>query len=291
MSSKVSVVVPFYKGNQYLPRLFASIEAICAVCREEDTQVEVILVNDSPTVAVELPEGLTVPVQVIANPQNMGIHGTRLHGLQYATGDWILFLDQDDEVLVPGFRRQLQLRSCADVVVGNGLYEYGTERLPIYKSEEAMKYLIRRKHFLRIRNLIPSPGCCLIRKAVIPACWKKVPMKCNGSDDWLLWLLLFQEQRSFVCNFGQVYIHNDAGGNNLSFDLEKMYRSNLELWNILDSSGQFTKKELKWLDHSIHFKFYQDTKQLNLKKLVKYTATILCNVRYKLSSVILGRRA
>ena len=56
MSSKVSVIVPFYKGNPYLPRLFASIEAIVPICREEDTAVEVVLVNDSPDVAVQLPE-------------------------------------------------------------------------------------------------------------------------------------------------------------------------------------------------------------------------------------------
>jgi glycosyltransferase involved in cell wall biosynthesis len=291
MSSKVSIIVPFYKGNQYLPRLFASITAAAAVCEEEDTKMEVLLVNNSPDVFAELPEGLTLDVKVITNPQNMGIHGARLHGLEYAAGDWILFLDQDDEILLPGFRKQLQLRENSDVVVGNGLYEYGTDRSPIYKSEKAMNYLIRRKNFLRIRNLIPSPGCCLIRKDVIPACWKKVPMKCNGSDDWLLWLLLFQEGRRFVCNYGHVYIHNDAGGNNLSFDLEKMYRSNLELWKILESSGQFSKKELKWVDHSIHFKFYQDTHQLDLKKLIKYTVVILCNVRYKLASVILGRCA
>lgn len=291
MSSKVSVIVPFYKGNQYLPRLFASIEAIVPICEEEDTAVEVVLVNDSPDVAVELPGDLKVSVQVIANAQNMGIHGARLHGLEYATGDWILFLDQDDEILLPGFRKQLQLRDGVDVVVGNGLYEYGTQRLPIYRSQKAMKYLIQADNFLRIRNLIPSPGCCLVRKAAIPACWKKVPMKCNGSDDWLLWLLLFQEKRSFVCNYGQVYIHNDAGGNNLSFDLEKMHKSNLELWKILESSGQFTHNELKWLDHSIHFKFYQDTKRLDLKKLFKYAPTILCNVRYKLTSIILGHLA
>ena len=116
-------------------------------------------------------------------------------------------------------------------------------------------------------------------------------MQSNGSDDWLLWLLLFWEKRSFVCNYGQVYIHNDAGGNNLSFDLEKMHRSNLELWKILERSGQFSEKELKWLDHSIHFKFYQDTRQLDLKKLLKYAPTILCNVRYKLTSILLGRSA
>ena len=289
MPSTISVIVPFYKGNQYLSQLFSSIEAALPICEEENTQLEVILVNDSPDVTVELPMQLNVHTRVISNEQNMGIHGTRLHGLEYASGDWILFLDQDDEILLPGFRMQLQLRNGVDVVVGNGLYEYGTQHFPIYRSEKAMKYLIQAKNFLRIRNLIPSPGCCLVRKDAIPACWKNSPMKCNGSDDWLLWLLLFQESRRFACNYGQVYIHNDADGNNLSFNLEKMHQSNLELWKILEGSGQFSDRELKWLDHSIHFKFYQDTKQLDLKKLIKYTSTILCNVRYKLTCVFLGR--
>lgn len=291
MPSKISVIVPFYKGNQYLNRLFHSIESIMPVCHEEDTQLEVILVNDSPDIPVVLPQDISVAVHLLTNRQNMGIHGTRLHGLQHATGDWILFLDQDDEILLPGFRDQLQLRKDVDVVVGNGLYEYGTQRLPIYRSKKVMNYWIRPKQFLQIRNLIPSPGCCLIRKDVIPACWQRAPMQYNGSDDWLLWLLLFQEQRRFACNFGQVYIHNDAGGNNLSFDLEKMHRSNLELWQILSESGQFSPAQLTQLDHSIHFKFYQDTKQLDLKKLVKYARTIFYNICYKLTTILLGRCA
>ena len=55
MPTKISVIVPYYKGNQYLPRLFASIEAIIPICQEEATEVEPI--SEEAAEVVEATEG------------------------------------------------------------------------------------------------------------------------------------------------------------------------------------------------------------------------------------------
>ena len=104
---KISIVVPFYKGNQYLKRLFESIEKVVYRTRDK-TEYEIILVNDSPSVTIELPETF-LDVKIIINEQNIGIQRTRINGFNYASGEWILFLDQDDELLADGFLKQLEL--------------------------------------------------------------------------------------------------------------------------------------------------------------------------------------
>ena len=47
---KISVVVPFYKGNKYLDTLKTALDEACSYYQE---RVEVILVNDSPDEQVD----------------------------------------------------------------------------------------------------------------------------------------------------------------------------------------------------------------------------------------------
>ena len=275
---KISIVVPFYKGNQYLERLFKSIKKV-AICIE--ATIEVVIVNDSPEECVNLPNILT-DVVVITNEHNLGIQGARINGIKHSTGDWILMLDQDDELVEEGFKKQLELAKNADVVVGNGTYILGDVNKTIYKNLKSMKYLIKRERFIEIRNLIPSPGECLIRKECIPYVWLDNKLIKNGADDWMLWLLMFGNGARFICNDLPVYIHNDTGGNNLSADLAKMRDSSLEMAQIIYSEGGLRTSEYNTLICSINFKYFQDTKQLSIGKLWEFRNALINNIKYRL---------
>lgn len=286
---KISIIIPFYRGNDFLPRLFDSITKVARVCQNNETDIEVIVVNDSPDIDVILPQELEISVKVIVNTKNLGIQGARANGVSYANGDWILFLDQDDELLTDGFEKQLLLTKNSDVVVGNGIYQYGEEDRLIYPNEKVMKYIMREDIFIKIRNLIPSPGACLIKKDCIPDEWLTKHLKNNGSDDWFLWLLLFNQKRKFACNPKLVYKHNNANGENLSFDLDKMFRSSWEMQEYLGKQENYSKKKLNNLKKAIKFKYYQDTHQLNITKLFKYVYPIFNNCIYKLVWIIGGK--
>lgn len=275
---KISIVVPFYKGNQYLERLFKSIKKVAV---HTEAAIEVVIVNDSPEECVNLPNILN-DVVVITNEQNLGIQGARINGIKHSTGDWILMLDQDDELVEEGFKKQLELAKNADVVVGNGTYILGSVNKKIFDNQKCMDYLIQKNRFIEIRNLIPSPGECLIRKEILPQVWMDNRLKKNGSDDWMLWLLLFSKNARFACNESPVYIHNDAGGANLSANLDKMRESSLEMVEILRKNKVFEEKELSRLVHSIHFKYYQDTKQLSACRVVEYADALISNIIYRL---------
>lgn len=279
---KISVIVPFYKGNNYLSRLFESIEK---TAQHTNAIFEVIIVNDSPWECVILPDS-NLNTSVVANTVNIGIHGSRINGIKHATGEWILMLDQDDELVPDGFIKQIELTRDSDVVVGNGLYILGNIKKNIYQNLKTMKYLIQKERFIEIRNLIPSPGECLIKKSVIPNEWMNVKLENNGSDDWMLWLSLFTSNAKFACNELNVYIHNDAHGNNLSANLDKMRKSSLEMVNILKKENVLTEKEITKLKDSINFKYYQDTKKLSFFKVIKYRSTIVDNIIYKMKVTV-----
>lgn len=277
---KISIIVPFYRGNEYLTRLLNSIEAVERVVRNL-AEFEVIIVNDSPDIEIFLPDTI-LNIKILINKSNLGIQETRINGLKHSSGDWIIFLDQDDELVSEGFAEQIDLAKNGDVVVGNGRYILGNVNKKIYQTSSSMRYLIQEEHFIRIRNLIPSPGECLIKREKIPKRWIEHNLIHNGADDWYLWILLFKSGAKFVCNDKQVYIHNDDRGTNLSSNLNKMRESSLEMLRILEKIEILNRIEVKRLSHAIEFKYYQDTKKLSLSKLVKYWDSLVANMRYRL---------
>lgn len=280
---EISIIVPFYRGNQYMNQLFASINHVANTMAKK-VKFEVIMVNDSCDVQIVLPSNINhIDVKIFENERNMGIQKTRINGLKHAKGGWIIFLDQDDELLAEGFEEQLMLTNQADIIVGNGLYQYGNKKKLIYKNRNTMEYLIQKKRFIEIRNLIPSPGECLIRKTAIPKLWIDSPIKHNGADDWLLWILLFQNGCKFQYNEKMVYVHNDSDGQNLSLDLEKMYISAMEMYEFL--KNQLKDTELNSLRDAIQFKFLQDSGRLQIKDIWLYRKTIYNNLIYKIKSI------
>lgn len=286
----ITVITPFYYGNNYMARLLTSIKQCIELCKES-ASFEVIIVNDSPTEKVHIPEEFAeIDIRIIVNEQNMGIQKTRINGLKYAHGEWIIFLDQDDELIPNGLEKQIELTKQADIVVGNSIYILGDVHKQTYKNLKTMNYLISEKRFLQIRNLIPSPGECLIRKVCIPKIWIENPIKTNGADDWFLWITLFKAKAKYVCNEELVYIHNDANGKNLSVNIKKMKISSLEMLDILKRNNILTVKETIELENAIYFKYNQDTYGLTAKIIFKYYKTFFYNVVYKYNCILLKNK-
>lgn len=282
----ISVIVPFYKGNAYMDELLLNLENVHQQLADNTgAGLEAIIVNDSPEISVEYSAAVTIPVTVVSNPQNLGIHGSRIHGLQYAKGNWIQFLDQDDLLVPEHYYSQLQSAQDCDVVVGNCWYYFGDEKTLLYPNLRTMQRRICESAFLRIRNMIASPGHCLIRKASIPAAWQTNPMKTNGSDDYYLWLLMFDQGAAFTQNAAPIYIHRNSESGNLSFDLGKMDRSNQEMCERLREVDAYPEHKRKAVARSIKFKYLYDTKQLKLSDWLSFGDKVLDNVFYKITSL------
>lgn len=84
----ISVIVPFYNSEKWLGRC----------CESLDKRLEVILVDDHSTDSGrEIAE--SYGLKVYENERNKGVSGARNTGLDHASGEWITFLDADDEML------------------------------------------------------------------------------------------------------------------------------------------------------------------------------------------------
>lgn len=96
---KVSIIIPIYNVALYITDCLAS------VYNQTYANVEVVLVNDSTLdnsmqVAAPSIELLKTKfkVVVVEHPSNKGLSAARNSGVTSSSGDWIYFLDSDDEI-------------------------------------------------------------------------------------------------------------------------------------------------------------------------------------------------
>ena len=240
----ISVVTPFYKGNAYMRQLFGCIRA--AALAVPEARIELLLVNDSPECPIVYEEewvrGFTL--RVLENGVNSGIHQTRVNGLRQAKGEFVWFLDQDDLLSENAFSSMLAMAEKADVIVGNGFDQNPNSYGPIYKTIRHQQQAALPRFHYSIGNQIVSPGHCMIRRSVIPESWCENIVRRNGSDDLLLWLLLFHTGCQWAVNFNQLYTHVDTGVN-VSANVAKMADSSMEVLDILKKLDAITPEQTR----------------------------------------------
>lgn len=234
----ISVITPFYKGNAFMEQLFGCLRRNAAAA--EGVDIELVLVNDSPDTAIVYDESWVegFSLQIAENPVNVGIQRSRIHGLEVARGEFVMFLDQDDLLVDNALASQYRFCGEGDVIVSNGINENRDRHNPIYHSLAHQRQVAFPRFYYAVGCLIVSPGQCLIRKDVIPAAWKEKCIDCNGSDDYYLWLLLQGECR-WAVNPEVLYTHVDTG-ENLSIDIDRMLRSSREVLALLKQDGKIT---------------------------------------------------
>lgn len=108
---KVSVIVPTYKRNEYI------IRAIDSILLQDYPDVEIVVVDDNgegtaDQLATEQSLNeyiLNKKIQYIKNRENVGGAIARNNGIQASRGDYITFLDDDDEYLPGKISIQVQV--------------------------------------------------------------------------------------------------------------------------------------------------------------------------------------
>lgn len=112
---KVSVIVPVYNTEKYLPRCIESILA------QTFTDFELILVNDGSTdnsgkICDEYAKKDSRIV--VIHKENGGASSARNKGLEIVQGEWISFVDSDDYILVTHFQSIYTINSNVELKIG-----------------------------------------------------------------------------------------------------------------------------------------------------------------------------
>ena len=92
----ITVIVPYKDSAKWLPRCLESL-------RSQKGDFEFLLINDGsvdegPKIALEF-ACMDDRFRIFDNKRGQGVSGARNMGIDYASGEWITFLDADDEML------------------------------------------------------------------------------------------------------------------------------------------------------------------------------------------------
>lgn len=113
----ISVIIPLYNGDQTIVKALVSVRN-----QTWKGDFEIIVVNDGSTdnsrVVVEdfIRKNSTLNIQLI-NQKNGGVSNARNSGLKIATGEFIAFLDADDEWLPIKTERQMKYLSDGNLKI------------------------------------------------------------------------------------------------------------------------------------------------------------------------------
>lgn len=110
---KISVVVPSYNVEKYLPRL------VDCILSQDEQSWEMILVNDGSkdnTGKVCDESALRDSRIKVIHQENQGLSGARNSGIKAAKGEWIAFIDADDLVSSTYLSSMLSAASVSDQI-------------------------------------------------------------------------------------------------------------------------------------------------------------------------------
>lgn len=156
---KLSVIIPVYKVEPYLERCVQS------VLRQTFKDMEIIMVDDgSPDNSGKLADQLaTLDERIrVIHQENQGLSGARNTGLRAAQGEYVVFLDSDDEWLVDDGLERIMRGSSenCDLIVFKHVErwpsgktvrgaDYDVEALSRFDNpQEIFAHLIDTKHFI-----------------------------------------------------------------------------------------------------------------------------------------------
>jgi glycosyltransferase involved in cell wall biosynthesis len=175
----VSVVIP----TLHRPKLV--MRAIASVLEQTHKDIEIIVVVDGPDEeTITVVRSMHDPrLHVVVNPRSLTAAGARNVGADYATGDWIAFLDDDDEWLSNKLERQIAFASsrgpalvsclsrvvtpiatyvCPRVIYNNStpVDEYLFDHRSLFMGSsfiQTSSYFLPRRLFDKIRFNVESP--------------------------------------------------------------------------------------------------------------------------------------
>lgn len=133
---KITVIVPFYKSEKYIEKCMKSI------LNQTYKDLEILLINDgSSDNSKKICEDIICNdsrVKII-DKKNGGVSSARNLGLGLATGEFITFVDSDDELKLDVYEKMVKYIEKDVDMVCCGIERYNSENEMLYKNNMSYK--------------------------------------------------------------------------------------------------------------------------------------------------------
>ncbi len=254
---KVSIVVPVYNKVEYVERCFRQLLA------QDMDGMEIVAVDDGSTDGSgALCDQLAGDHRLrIFHTPNQGVTAARRYGVEQAQGDYIVFVDCDDELL-PGALRTLYDAACrteADEVVATFCTQDGTRSPVVYEGEVSPTPLIRA--IIAGKNRFPVLWAAIFRRTILEGCLDTPRDIIEGEDKLMQVKVLMKRPKVwFITDCVYRYTVGVPNTRRRTLDRERLYDRLLHQtlqprWAELHSA--FVLHQLKEYEKFIHDGCYQ----------------------------------
>jgi glycosyltransferase involved in cell wall biosynthesis len=200
MADRISVIVPVYNVAEDLPRCLDSILA------QTHPNIEIIAVNDgSPDHSGEILDCYASqnPNIRVIHKENGGVTSARLRGIQVATGEWIGFIDGDDEIEPDMYARLLKNAVEYDADISHCGYQmvFSDGRVNYFHNSGIIR---EQDSHTAIRDLLEGtlvePGLCnkLYRRELFQELFQRMDPAIRINEDLLMNYYLFSASEKAV---------------------------------------------------------------------------------------------
>ena len=293
---RISVIVPIYNIAPYIER------CVNSICSQSHTNLEIFLVNDGSTDnSLEILQGLTSRDEriVVINKGNGGVTSARLEGLKNASGDWISFIDGDDEIdpnmyeklLNNAHKYNADISHCGYQMIFQSHidYYYNTGNLVIQDNEKGIKDLLEAKF------IEPGLTCKLFKRELLDNISLMMDLKIKENEDLLMNYFLFKKSNCSIyedfCPYHYI-VRNGSATQTKSNSLNRLLDSLKVLNNIKQDVKDkeiliiLNKRILYKLLTCIEYKETRENARIKIKSILSEN-----NVKFDYKSIIMAKIA
>lgn len=237
---KVSVILPIYNEEQYLPQCLDSI------CNQTLKEIEIICVDDGSTdgsLAILRKYELRDSRIKVIPQQNQYAGVARNHGMKYATGKYLSFLDSDDYFEPDMLERMYEKaeKNRADIVICRyaehcektgtvGLMNWSFEDLFFDEKENFSGTTLNCAGIFQI-----TKGWAwdkLFRTEFVKECGYEFPDFRSSEDGFFVYMLMAKAERISYMDDVLAY-HRVGNERSLSNTKEKDWMNGLKMWVMI----------------------------------------------------------
>lgn len=270
---KISIIVPVYNVEQYLPR------CIDSILNQSFADFELLLIDDgskdkSGTICDEY-AAKDSRIRVF-HKKNGGVSSARNTGLDNARGEWLSFIDGDDEI-TEGYFDIRQEHEGVDVIIKPYCVEHADGRVTCHNNELSIltgKDKIFRYYVQKRNNALWDK---IIKRKTVGT--KRFNTNVSIGEDFLFFLSVLPNVKSIAFDDTGSYRYFLRQGSAMqSVDIKRRIEI---LWQNIDNVKSFTNTDdLRLLQNGIVYKSYvlllyrlrdelDDNGRLKLKTLLK----------------------
>lgn len=253
---KVSVIIPCFNATKWLPKCFMSlVQQSIGIA-----QLELIFVDDASTdngatwqMLQEFERAFPESILILQLEENMRQGGARNIALQYATGEYIAFVDADDFVAENFLEEAYRYAKNENADLVQFEYEFYTDRLGTVSSGRTItpEIIEIHSHDERARLLMAEKvtyGCWnkLYRHALLKEANVTYAEHVIYEEPLFVYPLLFYAKKIVITNdIFYYYRQNDAGTMRNDMKQEETLRMHatvqLAVWNFMKQTPFFAE--------------------------------------------------